>query len=246
MRWLGYRRVGKTWEEVCEAGRMIKAALFDLDETLLDRKSSAEKFLRLQYREVVIAQFGYAVSEVEYVAMYFRLEREGLLKKADLYSRMVTSLGLPEDAAQLLFDHFQRFYPEMACPMEGAHEALQSLRADGLAVGIISNGEAVVQKRKIQVAGFSELANVVLISGEIGIRKPDQRIFELAATKLGLNPVECIFIGDNPIADVLGATKAGMAAVYFGTLESWPSKLSRPTYCSNSLLEVSRLIKKLR
>ncbi|MGG6893740.1 HAD family hydrolase [Rhizobium sp. BR 315] len=221
---------------------MIKAVLFDLDETLVDRRSSAAKFLKVQYRELVAQQFGDAVSEEQYAARYFKLEEEGLVKKSDLYPALVSSLGLPSEAFGPLLDHFRLRYPEMARPMLGAYEALQDLRKLGLPCAIISNGEGIVQRKKIEVTGIADLIEFALISGELGIRKPDRQIFEMAADRLGLLSAECVFIGDNPTADVMGALNAGMSAVYFGDIKIWPGELPKPPRACSSLGDIVALI----
>ncbi|MBB3387036.1 MULTISPECIES: HAD family hydrolase [unclassified Rhizobium] len=221
---------------------VIKAILFDLDETLLDRRSTAAEFLQMQYRELVAGQFGDALSQDQYAARYFKLEEEGLVKKSDLYPALVASFGLPAELSGPLLNHFRLRYPEMARPMNGAREALQTLRKVGLPCAIISNGEGGVQRKKIEVAGLADLIEFALISGEVGIRKPDRQIFEMAAERLGLLPSECVFVGDNPTADVLGALNAGMSAVYFGEIETWPLELPKPDYTCNSLGDVVALI----
>jgi putative hydrolase of the HAD superfamily len=222
---------------------MIKAVLFDLDETLMDRRSSAVEFLKVQYDELIARQFGDTVSEEQYAARYFELEAEGLVKKFDLYPALASSFGLPFEASGPLLDHFRLRYPEMARPMEGAHELLQDLRKLGLSCAIISNGEGIVQRKKIEVTGLADLIEFALISGELGIRKPDRQIFEMAAKKLGVVPAECVFIGDNPTADVMGALNAGMRAVYFGDVNMWPADLPEPTYVCRSLRDLPALIR---
>lgn len=222
---------------------MIKAVLFDLDETLVDRQSSAVEFLKVQYRELVVRQFGDAVSEEQYAARYFTLEEEeGLVKKSDLYPALVASFGLPAEASAPLMDHFRLRYPEMARPMQGALEALQALRKLGLPCAIITNGEGIVQRKKIEVTGIADLIEFALISGELGIRKPDRQIFEMAADRLSLLSAECVFIGDNATADVMGALNAGMSAVYFGDIKIWPAELPKPPRACNSLGDIVALI----
>ncbi|MGM4986494.1 HAD family hydrolase [Rhizobium sp. 11_C7_N12_5] len=222
---------------------MIKAVLFDLDETLVDRRSSAAEFLKVQYRELVARRFGDAISEEQYAARYFKLEEEGLVKKSDLYPPLVASFGLPSEVSSPLLDHFRLRYPEMVRPMEEACEVLQGLREIGLPCAIISNGEGIVQRKKIDLTGLADLIEFALISGEVGIRKPDHQIFEMAAEKLGVVPAECVFVGDNPTADVMGALNAGMRAVYFGDINMWPADLPKPTYVCHSLRDLPALIR---
>lgn len=224
---------------------MIRAILFDLDETLIDRRSSAERFLKLQHQDTVLGKFSSTVPEDEYLAAYFRLEKAGFVKKSELYPRLASQIGLSEEAGHLLFDDFEFRYPEIASLMDGAVATLKRLRTEGLACAVITNGEGPVQRRKMVATGLSGLVEFALISGEIGIRKPDRRIFELAATTLGLLPAECLFIGDNPVADVMGATNAGMAAAYFGDWRDWPNELPKPEYRFSTFAEISGALNSL-
>ncbi len=80
--------------------------------------------------------------------------------------------------------------------------------------GVISNGSTDSQNTKLDVMGVRHLFSVVLISEEVGIRKPDPRIFRMCLEKLGLNPSEAIFVGDNPVLDVAGATAVGIRAIW--------------------------------
>ena len=58
------------------------------------------------------------------------------------------------------------------------------------------------------------LVDSILVSEKEGIRKPDPEIFWRAASRLSLKPEDCLFVGDNPVADILGATDAGMQAIW--------------------------------
>ena len=61
--------------------------------------------------------------------------------------------------------------------------------------------------------GLGSMLDAVVSSAEVGLHKPDPRIFELACARVGVRPAEAAHVGDHPYADVLGATTAGMAAV---------------------------------
>lgn len=96
------------------------------------------------------------------------------------------------------------------------------MRGRGLKLGIVSNGEAALQWSNIDALGLRERMDVVLISQEQGLRKPDAAIFRRAAERLGAPPDDCVFVGDNPVTDVLGARNAGMQAVWLENGLPWP------------------------
>ena len=80
---------------------------------------------------------------------------------------------------------------------------------------MVSNGFADIQRHKLRKLGIEELFACVVISGELGIRKPDPWIFEKAVLLLHRAPSECLYVGDDYRHDVLGAANAGLHACWF-------------------------------
>ena len=66
---------------------------------------------------------------------------------------------------------------------------------------------------KLDTAGIRELFDVVVVSGDIGIYKPDRRIFDEAVKRAGVKNEESLFVGDHPINDVEGALGANMKVI---------------------------------
>lgn len=62
-------------------------------------------------------------------------------------------------------------------------------------------------------SGLRKYCDLILVSGDIGVHKPDKRIFEIAANQLGLETKECIYVGDHPVNDIQGALSSGMKAI---------------------------------
>ena len=91
---------------------------------------------------------------------------------------------------------------------------LTMLRQKGVLVGLITNGYSSMQGRKLDVSGLRPLLDVSVVSGDEGIRKPDPEIFRRAASRLGVSPADCVYVGDHPYYDLSGATKSGMRVIY--------------------------------
>ncbi len=81
-------------------------------------------------------------------------------------------------------------------------------------LGIITNGFAYSQWNKIRNAGIEKYFETIVVSEDIGIKKPAPGIFEHACRQMGLKPEECLHIGDTFANDVYGALNAGMQAVW--------------------------------
>ena len=90
---------------------------------------------------------------------------------------------------------------------------LLDARAKGWSLSVVTNGDATVQGRKATAAGLDELVDAVCISGALGVRKPERRIFELAAERAGAALDNGWMIGDNPEApDPAAAIRDVLAA----------------------------------
>lgn len=97
--------------------------------------------------------------------------------------------------------------------IDGWPEALAAARKHG-PIGLITNfNDGPMQREKIRGAGLDGQFDGVYISGEIGVWKPEPGIFEHAASDLGVDPSDCVHIGNNIQSDVEGAMAAGMGAV---------------------------------
>jgi putative hydrolase of the HAD superfamily len=72
-----------------------------------------------------------------------------------------------------------------------------------------------MQKAKIEKTKLSKIFDMVIISDEVGIKKPDPQIFYLALQRLNVNPDESLYVGDNLKNDVGGCQSIGMKGVWF-------------------------------
>ena len=77
---------------------------------------------------------------------------------------------------------------------------------------IVTNGGSRTQRPKLEQLGLTELFKPenILVSGELGVWKPDAELFRLAAKRAGCHPRECLFVGDDPVRDIEGAAAVGM------------------------------------
>jgi len=102
--------------------------------------------------------------------------------------------------------------------MPGALEAVRTLAARGVALGIISNTgrtPGFVLRRVLARWGVLDCFRVITYSDEVGVRKPDGAIFALTLAALGVPPARALHVGDNPRDDVEGARAAGMRAAHY-------------------------------
>ncbi len=130
-----------------------------------------------------------------------------------MYSLLCRRLGIDEEAAVLarrVYDEFGK--AERWRAYEDVIPALQRLRTRGIATGVISNWDARLEGILTRM-GLAQELDTVVSSADVGMRKPDPRIFELACDRLGVSVVEAAHVGDHHYSDILGARAAGLQAI---------------------------------
>jgi putative hydrolase of the HAD superfamily len=138
---------------------------------------------------------------------------------SDFLTTILAGLGLSGDAAaqpasRVAAEHTRANLWSRAG--EGAAQTLDALRARGYRLAAVSNADGRVRGLLAQARLLSRL-EVVVDSAELGIEKPDPRIFHAATSALGLSPAEAVYVGDIYEIDVVGARRAGMEAILIGS-----------------------------
>ena len=82
-------------------------------------------------------------------------------------------------------------------------------------VGIITNGSTQRQRAKIINTNLNNYFDTIIISEEVGLSKPDKRIFELALNKLDVQPEDVLFVGDDLEKDIAGPQNANIKGIWF-------------------------------
>jgi HAD superfamily hydrolase (TIGR01549 family) len=101
-------------------------------------------------------------------------------------------------------------------PARGAREVLDRLHADGVKLGAISNAyfSGRVLRRALERLGLASSVELVLSSADMGVRKPDVRIFRQALEPLGAAAERTWFVGDTFEEDIAGALSAGLVPIW--------------------------------
>ncbi len=99
--------------------------------------------------------------------------------------------------------------------VDGAGETLDALAARGYRLGVVSNADGRV-RQLLEDAALAPFFEVILDSAEVGVEKPDPRIFLAAARRLGLPAASCAYVGDLYEIDILGARAAGFRPILIG------------------------------
>jgi len=138
----------------------------------------------------------------------------------EYFGRLFALTGVPEAKYFSLSDALRvahRASHLWTYAMPGTSEVLASLRLSGYRLGVISNADGRMEGA-VERAGVREHVEFVLDSGLEGIEKPEAEIFHRGCERMGLEPGECVYVGDLFPIDYVGATRAGLQAVLIDPL----------------------------
>lgn len=126
--------------------------------------------------------------------------------------------------------------------MDGLYETLDALQRAGIPMGMITNGKEVVQNRKIDVLGIRKYMRCITVSEAVGVQKPDQQIFALTLAQMGMEASVSWYVGDHPANDIIGASMAGLTAIWLRGSHSWPATIEEPRHQIDKLEELIGLV----
>ena len=125
----------------------------------------------------------------------------------------LTGTHVPPGAELEWFDVYRAGYEAGWTAFDDVAPCLTAL-SQTAKLGVITNGESVQQRGKLKALGLASAFAAVAASADIGIAKPDPRIFHHAADLLGVAPERCAYVGDKRDTDALGAIAAGMTGIW--------------------------------
>jgi putative hydrolase of the HAD superfamily len=190
----------------------VKAVFFDLDGTLLDRNASLVKFIDGQYE-----RFSKGLSLIDkqhFIKKFIELDCRGYVWKDREYSQLLEEMNITSLTWEELLEDYLLNFKHSCQPFRNLRKVLGTLQKTGMKLGLISNGKKQFQRENLSALGIAEYFDTILISEEIGLRKPDPRIFQKGLDHLSVAAKESIFVGDHPENDVKAARTAGMLGVW--------------------------------
>lgn len=212
---------------------MIRAILFDLDDTLIDR-AEAHRLYCVDF----MARFPGVFPRDRRDADLQILEDSGRDRRR--FARAVISrfpaVGL--GPAEVSADHASRL-ATFVRPDPSIARLLAAL-ARRYRIAIVSNGSGKVQRSKIARLGGSPPK--AFISGEIGVAKPRPALFQRAIDWTGSASHETLFVGDDPVCDIAGASAVGMVTCWIAAGRSYPIGPPTPDLTINRVEELARAL----
>lgn len=228
----------------------VKAVFFDVNGTLWDHRGCAYHVM-----EIVIPKFTPPLPEDDaediirrFNAVFFELPRKEHIRERRAFSML--------KRFEALLDSYNVRSPKVARDMSHTYDSArrlvmrQFLRDDavpvlselgrrGLTRGVIMNGAPALQRHLVQTLGLEPYLEHVILGDVEGYSKPDARLFGRALELVGIQASQMLFVGDSPLTDVLGASRAGIPTVWFNTgHRRLPGNFPAPDFTITGLAEL--------
>jgi len=237
---------------------LTEAVIFDFIGTLAEvQDHSIEEFVKKTYESLV--DDGFQIDRKRFMEVFYQTYQKYRLVRYQKLVEVSNSVWIAETLNQLGFAaepedgavrkavniSFQGYFQSL----KARHCASRTLKrlSGGYALALVSNFTyAPVIYAGVRKLRFSFYFNSILVSDDVGWRKPHPRIFEEALKRLGKSVEQAVFVGDNPIEDIQGAKAIGMKAIFipsqFFTIEDAEKAPQPPDLIINSLCELPRVL----
>ncbi|RNA61260.1 noncanonical pyrimidine nucleotidase, YjjG family [Chryseobacterium nematophagum] len=207
----------------------IQHIFFDLDNTIWDHRKNAYLTIKDLFKKEEIA-LQYNIDFEEFHSVYHEIN-ESLWEK--IRDEVIDKEYLRKHRFYDTFKHFDVDNEELSMSfeehfldkilnynelVEGAEYILDYLKSKNYTLHIISNGFKEVTERKCILSGIDHYFQTITSADTIGVRKPRPEIFEYSLHLAKATKEESILIGDDWIADVVGAQNFGMDVIFFNVL----------------------------
>ncbi len=201
----------------------VAAVVFDLDDTLFDHTHSARTVLAELYeRHHTFRRLAFESFALAHTRLLDELHAEVLAgritvdaARLERIRRLFAVVGetVADALAVDVADRYRDAYVASWRPVRGALDLLARLRRR-VRLGVVTNNVVAEQLRKMEVCGLTPHLDAAVISEEVGVAKPDPRIFEIVLERLGCDAAGAVMVGDSWSSDIVGASRAGMRTVW--------------------------------
>lgn len=210
----------------------IQHIFFDLDNTLWDHRKNAYRTIKDLFEKQEI-DLKYPIDFEEFHAVYHDINeklwediRDGIIDKEYLRKHRFYDtfryFGVDDETLSMYFEeHFLDKILNHNELVEGAEYILDYLKSKKYTLHIISNGFKEVTERKCILSKIDHYFNTITSADSVGVRKPNPKIFEYSLGLSNAKKEESILIGDDWIADVVGAQSFGIDVIFFDVLNEY-------------------------
>lgn len=223
--------------------------IFDLYGTLVDIWTDES---REELWEGIASLIGDGEERAEEVRSEYmslcRTAKQGDEHEIDLllvFEKMLDRRGVNPAVAPALASEFRRLSMVRLSAFEGVHDILRELKATGGGVYLVSNAQSCFTVDELRFTELYDLFDGILISSDVGVKKPSVRIFDIAFERFGINASNSVYVGNDMHDDILGASRAGLRTVYIHTAQSGSYEgltIPDPTYTVKDHREMKEVL----
>lgn len=204
--------------------------MLDLDNTLADRSGAVAA-----WADEFCSDHGLGPEARSWI---IEADNDGYSDRVTVFSSIRSRFDIDIPIEALVADYRRRVI-ELTRPTPGAVSCLTGLREAGHMLAIVSNGSSSQQHGKIDALGFRDLVDAVVISGDLGIKKPDRAMFDAAVEQTGAGSTSpsdpAWMVGDSPLHDIVGAKAVGARTAWLHRGRTWDTTAERPDLILDSV-----------
>ena len=239
----------------------IKAVIFDYIGTLVNCRGYSMADSEENLHSALVAE-GFALEKTSFLQAYELTHKKYRKVRYEQFREVTNSVWVCEALCNLGFKvsaddarvktalnvFFQDFIDTLE--LRAGAKKLLAQTQPRCKLGLISNfTHAPVIYKSLRKLDLCKHFNAIVVSEEVGWRKPSPEIFQAALTRLQVRAGEVVYVGDSPIEDVKGAKEAGLTTIFvpsqFNKLKDLAQSKQEPTFVSKNLAQVSRSLERL-
>ena len=223
--------------------------VFDLYGTLIDIRTDEESEELWEGISLLLGDGEERADDVreEYLALCHEAHKGGYheLDVMSVFVKLLERRSIDTSVAPSFAFEFRRLSMVHLSCFHGVKTMLRELRAKGGKVYLLSNAQSCFAIDELCTTGLYDLFDGIVISSDIGVKKPSPEVFNIAFERLGITAEDSIYIGNDMRDDIIGASGVGMKTVYIHTEQSgsYPElDIPEPTYRVGNHREMKELL----
>ena len=207
---------------------MPKAIFFDLDDTIVSLSQNVEKIWKKVSEDFVVREApGFSADkllhEINRTRNWYWSDPERhkkgrlnlLQARRDIVKKALNVFQYYNDEkSNELADRYSSLHEESLNVFPEAIETLENLSNSKIRMALITNGSSKLQRAKINKFGLEKYFEKIFVEEEVGVGKPDIRVFQIALEKLRLSPEDVWMVGDNLVWDIEAPQKIGIFSIW--------------------------------
>lgn len=201
----------------------IEVVFFDIDDTLLNSAESQHKAIIKFKKNIKIfegiddSEFAKIWNKVtfeqyeKYAKKEVSFEEHRINRMKNLFLNF--NVNISNKDAEKFFKIFTKLNEKSWALFDDTIDVLKELNKR-YSLAVITNGDGIQQRKKLKKMRIQRYFKEIIVSKEVGVSKPDSKIFKIACDKLNVQSKKCVMCGDQYKTDIIGAINSGMSAIW--------------------------------